>query len=157
MADLEHLPAGRYRATYEPPAPPTHPCSSTLRATGIGTVRADNKPALFAELVEQYRAEILPGALSGMKMSCTDTETLEVDVRLADGAYVDPIHPVVRKVQAPHEMTRYGWRIDSTRLAFENGQTVTLTAGQHAVLEELQRTPPASKPEAPKPQQVPSM
>jgi len=150
---LQRVPAGRYRVHYVAPPPPRRPCPVTLHAVGIGTVRSDNKPALFAELVEQYRTEILPEVLSRLgAASCTDAEALDISVRLADGAYVDPLHPTVRTIQLPGEAPRYLWRLaGGPPVPFEDGQVLSLSSGQRAVFEALdaQRQPQLREAPAP--------
>jgi hypothetical protein len=153
ITDLQRVPAGRYRVHYVAPPPPRRPCPVTLHAVGIGTVRSDNKPALFAELVEQYRTEILPGVLSSLgAASCTDAEALDIGVRLADGAYVDALHPTVRKIDLPGEAPRYLWRLaGGPPVPFEDGQVLTLSSGQRAVFEALAPQPQPQLREAPAP------
>jgi hypothetical protein len=135
VTDLAHVPAGTYRVGYEPPPPPTGPCRIALRVTGTGTIRADTRPAFFAEVVEHYRAELLPEVVKDQQLVCTAAEALEVSVRLLDGTFVEPRHPDVRRVTLPGREPRYALRLGASAVPFHSGQTVVIGAGQDVVLE----------------------
>ncbi|MBI5543923.1 MAG: hypothetical protein HY901_08560, partial [Deltaproteobacteria bacterium] len=51
LRDHDKLPSGRYVVRYEPPPPPLGSCEITVRAEATGTIRPDNRPELFQELV----------------------------------------------------------------------------------------------------------
>jgi hypothetical protein len=146
IADHQRLPAGSYRVSYEAPPAASGPCRFTLRATGAGTIRPDNRPELFARLVEHYRTEWLPEVARELKLTCTRAEALEVAVRMVDGAFFAPLRPEVTRVRVPELEPRYALRLDDRQVPFERGQVVVLASGQEVVLESVGEGPMASAP-----------
>lgn len=145
ITDFEHVPAGTYHVSYEAPARPTGPCEVTVKAIGLGTIRADNKPEFFAQLVEEYRTDLLPAVLKQQKVVCTDLEALEVEVKLRDGVFVAPADPAVRRIVQQSKKPRYVLTSASGRLPFESGETFVFTAGQQVTLEQVTTEGPLAK------------
>jgi hypothetical protein len=136
VEDLQHVPSGTYRVAYVAPPQPTGPCRITLRATGVGTVRADNKPAQFAELVELYRTEWLPEVAKDQKLVCTRVEAIEVDLRIVDGTFRNVLRPELKRVRVAAMEPKYVLRIGATRVDFQSGASFEFGAGQEVVLSE---------------------
>jgi len=62
-----------------------------------------------------------------------------------DGAFLAPLRPELSRVHLPEREPRYVLRIDARPLAFVDGQTLVVSAGQALVLE-LAAEPVASAP-----------
>jgi hypothetical protein len=146
VPDHQQLPAGRYRVRYEAPPAATGACRVTLRATGVGTIRPDNRPELYARLVESYRTEWLPEVARAQKLTCTRAEALEVAVRMVDGAFHAPLDPVVTRVRVPEQEPRYQLLLEGKTAPFESGQVITLGPGQELVLEAVDLATVAAAP-----------
>jgi hypothetical protein len=137
ITDFERVPAGTYRVRYEAPPLPTGTCAASLRAVGVGTIRADNRPAQFEALVEQYRRDFLPEIQRTQKLACTELESLEVEVKIFDGIFRAPYAPGLRRVAVPSKQPRYVLRVDGAVQKFESGERFDFEAGQQVVLEQL--------------------
>jgi hypothetical protein len=137
ITDLERVPAGAYRVRYQAPPMPTGTCAVSLRAVGVGTIRADNRPALFEALVEQYRKDFLPEIQRSQKLACTELEALEVEVKIFDGIFTAPYAPGLRRVALPSKQPRYVLRVDGAPVKFESGERFEFEAGQQVALEQL--------------------
>jgi hypothetical protein len=146
VTDLARVPAGTYRVAYQPPPPPRGPCRVTIRATGVGTIRADNRPALFAELVEAYRTEWLPEVLKAQQLTCTRAEAVEVSLRLFDGAFRSPLDPELKRVELPVQPPRFALVTGGVRVDFQSGQTVVIGPGDQVVLEAVSEETVAAVP-----------
>lgn len=134
VTDWKRLPRGTYVVKYTAPEPARSPCPVTLVATGVGTVRADRNPALFRELVEHYRAELLPVVVQKHKLLCSDAETAEVRLKIVDGTYCHPLDPVIVRARIEAKEPRYQLIIDG---AFESGLKVEVGEGQQLELSQL--------------------
>ncbi|MBL9039768.1 MAG: hypothetical protein JNG84_14725 [Archangium sp.] len=129
VTDFAQVPSGAYVVTYEPP-PESGPCPVTVRGVGTGTIREDNRPGQFAELVDAYRVGYAPDVLAAKKYTCTPGETVEVSVRIVDGVYFAPRSPSITKVRVPDAQPRYVVTVDGVRSRFEPGQSMAIGEGQ---------------------------
>ncbi len=133
MRDWKQLPSGTYVLKYTPAPQPKATCPITLNVVGSGTVRADRNEALFRELVEYYRVELLPAVIAKHKLQCEPAEAAQVTVKLVDGAFRNPLEPTIGRVRLEEKEPRYQLSIDGQAAPFTNDMQVTLSTGQAVV------------------------
>lgn len=131
MRDFSALPMGSYLVKFTPAPPPIADCPITLQVTGVGTVRPDRNPALYRELVELYRADLLPQVIKRHKLQCDPAEEARVMVALVDGIFREPLSPRVERVRVTEKEPRYQLVIDGQVLPYVEGLRVTVGPGQH--------------------------
>jgi len=135
VADLDKVPSGRYRVRYAAPVPGEGSCPIEVTAEAIGTVREDNRPQRLAELVASYRRDVAPAVARALKATCTAGQALQMRVRLVDGAFRNPMTPVVEKVTRFDKQERYELVVDGERASFVDGEEIDIGFGQAIVLE----------------------
>lgn len=136
MRDLSSVPVGRYAIHYEPPPKPLGTCAITVNADAVGTVRTENRPELVRDLVETYRRDFAPEVAKRLKIACTEAEALELQIRIVDGAYCDPLNPRVHRVTRPELEKKYELVVDGKRIELRDGLILDIGYGQHVVVEE---------------------
>lgn len=136
MREHGKLPSGRYLVTYEPPPPALGSCEITVRAEASGTIRPDNRPQQFQELVETYRRDYAPEVASKLGATCNQAQALEVELRIVDGVYRNPWSPRVVKITRPEKEKRFEVVVDGARTAYRSGLVVEVGYGQVVAVEE---------------------
>ncbi|MFZ5438953.1 MAG: hypothetical protein ACOZQL_03035 [Myxococcota bacterium] len=134
VEDWRHLPRGSYVVTHQPLEPARGTCAVTLSVVGIGTVRADRNGALFRELAELYRQELLPAAMKQQKLKCTAYEAVQARVELVDGVFRRPLDPDFVRVRLPEKEPRLVLRVDGVEAPFTSGMRVEVGVGQQLEL-----------------------
>lgn len=134
LQDWQRLPSGTYVLSYTPPEPPRGTCPVTLSVAAMGTVRADRNAAVFRELVERYRQELLPVAVKRQKLTCASFEALQARVTLVDGVFHRPLEPEFSRVRLPEKEPRTVLRVDGVEAEFTSGMRVEIAAGQQLEL-----------------------
>lgn len=137
VSDWKRLPRGRYVVKYTAPEPERHACPVTLVVRGVGTVTAERNAAQFRELVEHYRAELLPVVIAKHKLQCSDAETAEVQLKIVDGTYCHPLDPVIVRARIEAKEPRYQLLVDGVAAPFESGMKVEVGEGQQLELSQL--------------------
>jgi len=130
VVDWQQLPIGPYVIKYTAPVQPKASCPITLKVVGSGTVRDDHHEALFREMVEYYRVEMLPAVIAKNKLQCEPAEAAQVTVRLVDGVWRNPLEPEIERVRLPEKEPTYLLIIDGKAQPLLSGQKVDVQAGQ---------------------------
>ena len=124
------LPKGSYVVTYVPPPPSKQECTTTVEVVAMGTITKENKPALFAELVEHYSATVLPSALRKLSVACAPWEEAVVEVLMLVGVFVRPLNPKVSTRVIPTKAPRYELHLDGQTYDLSQPVKVTVDSGQ---------------------------
>ncbi len=140
VTEWKQLPRGAYTLKFTPPPEPKSACPITLQVIGIGTVRPDRNATLYREMVEFYRAELMPSVIEKQKLLCEPAEAAQVTVKLVDGTYRNPLAPEISKVRIPDKERQFELTVDGkTTLLTEEGLPLEIEPGQQ--LEVSERPP----------------
>lgn len=130
VSDWKQLPIGPYVIKYTAPPQPKATCPITLKVIGSGTVRDDHNGALYREMVEYYRVEMLPAVIAKNKLQCEPAEAAQVMVQLVDGVWRNPLDPEIERVRVLEREPKYQLLIDGKAQPFLSGFKLDVKAGQ---------------------------